>query len=158
MTLAEAILENLAKWRPHTSRETLEVASPETGWNVTVEADTVEGLGASIWELAVRRLMPPDQPEDLAARAHRVADRVTGLLEPLSLVEVDTQQGVAQLRSETPARRGEDRFYYEALLHPDGAAQVRRFRGPNAGDPRRQQVPFTLTHEALAKLADDLIV
>jgi hypothetical protein len=63
---------------------------------------------------------------------------------------------VALLRSEHPGQLGEDRFYYEALLHSDGSSEIRRYRTPQADQPRRQQVAFTLTHEALAKLVRDM--
>ncbi len=36
------------------------------------------------------------------------------------------------------------------------APRVRRYQTPRPGEPRRQQVAFTLTHEALAKLVGDL--
>ena len=77
-------------------------------------------------------------------------------METLRLVEVDAPANAALLRSEQPGQLGEDRFYYEVLVHGDGGSVVRRYRTPQAGQPRRQQVAFTLTHETLAKLVRDL--
>jgi hypothetical protein len=81
---------------------------------------------------------------------------VTGLLEPLRLLEVDAGHGVALLRSGTPSQWGDGLFYYEVLLQNDGTTTVRRYQAPTQDEPRRQQTEFSLTHEALAKLVRDL--
>ena len=65
--------------------------------------------------------------DDLETRAEQVCQRVTGLLEPLRLVEVDAPRQSALLRSEQPGQRGDERFYYEVLLDGDGGATVRRY-------------------------------
>jgi hypothetical protein len=148
------LLEKLANWRPPKGRQTLELA--EDGWTVAVTADCADVVGCQLWELSLRRAAATPTV-DLAARAEQISQRVTGLLEPLRLVEVDAPRNVALLRSEQPGQLGEDRFYYEVLLHGDGGSEVRRYQTPQAGEPRRRQVAFTLTHEALAKLVGDLI-
>lgn len=155
MTLAEALLQKLARWRPEGDRQALEVEHPESGWVVRIEANQVELLGGRFWDVSVRRLTAAPLA-DLRARAEQLASRVTGLLEPLCVVEVDTNAGVAQLRSDVPGHWGEGAFYYEALLHCNGAAAIRRYQAPSLDQPRRCQVAFTLTHEALAKLVTDL--
>jgi hypothetical protein len=154
MTLAETLLQRLAKWRPDSGRANLEVAHPESGWTTGLVADRVEALGCRLWEVTLKPAAPA--PPDLQGRAEQLAARVTGLLEPLSLVEVDAARGVAQLRSDRPGHWGDGQFYYEVLLHTDGGTSVRRYQAPDKDRPRRQQVPFTLTHEALAKLVTDL--
>jgi hypothetical protein len=106
-------------------------------------------------EVSVSRLAPPAEPVPLADRARAVAARVTGLLEPLRLIEVDAQQDVAQLRSGSPAVKGDALAYYEVTLRGDGAAQVSRYESAH-GAGKRQAVPFTLTHEGLGKLVRDL--
>jgi len=155
MTLAETLLQRLAKWRPDGGRHALDVSHPESGWTIHVVADHVEGLGGRLWELALKSSNPSSQ-NDLQARAAQVAGRVTGLLESLHLVEVDIGRGVAQLRSEQPGRWGDGQFYYEVLLQTGGTTEVRRYQAPDKDHPRRRQVAFTLTHEALAKLVTDL--
>jgi len=125
------------------------------GWNAAVTAEHVDVVGCRLWELTLRRNTEAPTVE-LAARARHVCERVTGLLEPLCLVEVDAPRQIALLRSEQPGQRGEERFYYEVLLEGNGGAALRRYQTPHAGKPRRQQVSFTLTHEALAKLVRDL--
>ena len=82
--------------------------------------------------------------------------RVTGLLEPLKLIEVDATRSEAVLRSETPATRGTSVEYYEVLLRGQQAATLKRYKAPQSGGGKRRTVPFALTHEAIAKLAGDL--
>jgi hypothetical protein len=79
---------------------------------------------------------------------------VTGLLEPLRLIESDAESDTALLRSAAPQRRGDDLFYYEVELK-SASAGVRRYQSSATG-AARQQVAFPLTHEALAKLTGDL--
>jgi hypothetical protein len=155
MSLDAVLLEKLAKWRPDSARQTLDVSDTASGWSVAVTAECVDVVGARLWELALRR--SADAPAvDVKARAEQLCQRVTGLLEPLTLVEVDGVRNVAQLRSEQPGQLGDDRFYYEILLEGDGRSTVRRFQAPQADAPRRQQVPFALTHEVLARLVREL--
>jgi hypothetical protein len=153
MSLNAILLEKLANWRPDKDRATLDVAGD--GWNVAVTAECVDVVGSRLWELSLRRTAEAPAVE-LKDRAEQICQRVTGLLEPLRLVEVDAPRNAALLRSEEPGQLGEERFYYEVLLQGDGGSVVRRYQAPQAGQPRRQQVAFTLTHEALAKLVRDL--
>jgi len=155
MTLEKIVLEKLANWRPDGSRASLEVADASSGWTVCLTADCVEQVGSRLQELTLSRNVPLASV-DLADRARGVAEQVTGLLEPLHVVEVDAVRQTALLRSEAPNQRGEDLFYYEILLQSDGAANLRRYQSSHQAGIRRQQVAFSLTHEALAKLLDDL--
>ena len=154
MTLNDLLLQKLASWRPALPRQTLTLDHADSGWKVEVVADVVETVGAKVWEVALRRTRPAETAVSLADQADRIAARVTGLMEPLRLVEVDTARDVAQLRSTAPAARGEALFYYEVLRHADGATTLRRFQAAATG-PKREQVAFTLTHEAVAKLVAD---
>jgi len=158
MTLAELVLANVAEWRPSGGRQTLNIPDQGAGWGVALTADRSDELGCLIWEMTVRRSSPPAERGGVALRtwADRVADRVTGLLEPLKVVEVDVQRDEALLRSEEPATRKEQLFYYEVRLHGGGEAVVQRYRSSHQGGQRREQVAFALTHEAVAKLAADL--
>jgi hypothetical protein len=152
-TVAEALLQKLAKWRPE-GRQSLEVVHPESGWTVTVDAGHVEALGCRVWEVRLQRSSLV-AAADLKGQAETVASRVTGLLEPLRLVEVDAAGGAALLRSAKAAAWGDGLFYYELVLGAD-SAMLRRYQAPGTESPHRQQVPFTLTHEVLAKLVTDL--
>jgi hypothetical protein len=150
-TLAETLLQKLAKWRPHSQREVLEFTHPESGWTLSLSADTVDEIGVRLWELNLLPTSPQAGDKPLSERAGLLAQRATGLLEPLRVIEVDQ---AAQLRSSVPTSRGSDRFYYEVMLQNAGGSSLCRYR-TSTGNPR-EQVTFTLTHEALAKIVQDL--
>ncbi|WP_145239781.1 hypothetical protein [Urbifossiella limnaea] len=118
---------------------------------VHLTADKADSLSCLVWELAVTTT----EPAALRDWAAAVAKRATGLVEPLTLHEVDAGRGEAVLRSTAPSAKGAALAYYEVNLHADGRAVVRRFHGSKA-NPGREQVAFALTHEVLAKLADDI--
>ncbi len=153
MSLDVLLLEKLAKWRPDSGQASLQASGD--GWNVTVAAECVDVVGCRILELSLRRTAEMPAVE-LKTRAEQACQRVTGLMEPLRLVEVDGTRNTALLRSEEPGQLGDERYYYEVLLEGDGSSVMRRYQAPREGQPRRQQVAFTLTHEALAKLVRDL--
>jgi hypothetical protein len=155
MTVDEILLQKLVKWRPESSRPVLEVADPDNGWTVRLTAECVEQVGSRLNELVLLRLTPLTAV-DLSARAQVIANQVTGLLEPLRLIEVDNNSKTALLRSQTPNQRGDNLFYYEVQLQADGGCTLRRFQAARQAGVRRQQVAFTLTHEALAKIVTDL--
>ena len=156
MTLAENLLPRLGDWRPAgDGRHSWSEALPAFGWTVRLTADKADSLSCLVWELALTRTGEPPAGLTLRGWAEAVAARVAGLMEPLTVHEVDETIGEAVLRSTSPARRGEALAYYEVRLSGLGRAAVRRFRATKAA-PGREQVGFALTHEALAKLAGDL--
>jgi hypothetical protein len=69
---------------------------------------------------------------------------------------VDAGRGEALLRSQQPTSRAEQLHYYEVLLQAAGKATVRRYQASHQLGEHRKQTAFALTHEALAKLAEDL--
>jgi hypothetical protein len=158
MTLGETVLEKLTEWRPpSTGRQVLTVAHEASGWVAVFTVDRQDDLGCVLWDATLRRTAEPadDSTKALEAWAGRAASRVTGLLEALTVVEIDRPRGQALLRSNDPSRRKDDVHYYEVLLKGTREAVLRRYHGSHQGT-RREQVPFTLTHEALAKVASDL--
>jgi hypothetical protein len=149
MTPSEMLLQKLANAPGQTGRQTVTVTAAN-GWTVELSAEHVDVVGCKLQELAVKR----NAPVELKPWSESVAKRVTGLLEPLKLLELEASQGTALLRSETPAKRGETRAYYEVTLRQQGEATLRRYQATMTG--KREQIPFTLTHDALGKLVDDL--
>jgi hypothetical protein len=130
------------------------LAVTAAGGTVRLTADRCDVLGCLAWEL---ELQPTKNTSDgLRTWADRIADRVTGLLEPLKVHEVDESLHQAQLRSDNPSLRGEKLSYYEVVLHGTARAVVRRYQVFRQSNGRREQVNFALTHEALAKLVADL--
>lgn len=153
MTLEKTLLQKLAEWRTDKGRGTL-TAETEAGMpTAALTADHNDALACKAWELALDRKAPV---EDVQGWAERACTRVTGLLEPLRLIETDPAHKTAQLRSQAPAQRDGTLSYYEVMLSGTGQASVRRYHSARDGK-RREQVPFVLTHEVLARLASDLL-
>jgi hypothetical protein len=157
MSLADTLLHALESWSPPgEGRQPFAFQDPDTGTAAHFVVERWDALSCQLWEAGVAR--PAAAPLDDAALtgwAKNVADRVTGLLEPLHLLEMDASRGQALLRSDQPTARKEDLFYYEVILHRNGTAAVRRYRGARQPQ-KREQVGFALTREALAKLVADL--
>jgi hypothetical protein len=156
MTLDETVLRKLADWRPEPgSRQILAVPDEGSGWAVSFEIDRHDELSSALWEVSLQRVTPARGGVTLQGWANGIASRVTGLLESLRVLEIDAQRNEALLRSTEPTRRSAELFYYEVLLKGIQAASVRRYQA-SPGRGHREQVPFVLTHEALAKLIGDM--
>jgi hypothetical protein len=132
------------------------LAASNAGWTVSVTADRCDGMGCLVWELAFARKGAPAADARLTSWAEGVAKRVKSLAEPLKVIEVDTVRNEALLRSQEPSQRGEHVLYYEVLLRGTQSATLRRYQAQHTAGSHRQQVGFVLTHEALAKLAEDV--
>jgi hypothetical protein len=154
---AEALLARLSEWRPAGPGPHSLLAPVDAGWELSITADHSELLGCLASEVSVVRSAAPCSAADLTRWAVRSAQRITGLLEPLKVIEVDATRSEAILRSDGPAPRGDRVHYYELLLRGTRAATLRRFQAERAGG-KREPIPFALTHESIAKLAGDLIV
>jgi hypothetical protein len=154
MTLDELLLQKLAEWRPDRNQQTLEVDHPATGWKVALTAEVADTVGCRLREIVLTRLSPLHSDKSLSAQAEEIAHRVRGLLEPLSLIEVDSEQNRAQLRSQPPAHRGDAVQYYEVLRQGDGLTRLNRYE--SQASARRQPILFNLTHEAIALVASAL--
>lgn len=159
MTLAESLLEKLADWRPAgEGRHSVSVALPDQGWTVGLTADRADSVGCRLTQLDANRAEPvADDDAALEAHARKAAGRVTGLLEPLRLVEIDRGRHVALLRSDAPPTKGDSVQYYEVAYTGRNRVSVGRFKASKAGPAGRESIPFALTHEAVAKLVDDLV-
>lgn len=159
MNLAEVLLPKLADWQPAgEGRPSTSIDLPDHGWTVDLRADRADSVGCRLAQIEITRSEP--RSEDavaLEAHARRVAGRVTGLLEPLRLVEVDRDRHVALLRSDAPPAKGDGVQYYEVRFAGRNRVTVERFRANKVGRAGRESVPYALTHEALAKLVDDLV-
>jgi hypothetical protein len=157
--ISELLLPKLSEWQPTgTGRHSWSHYLPDQGWNVFLTADRVDSLGSLVWELSAARLsLLETKPEELKAWADRVAKKATGLMEPLRVIEIDSTRQEALLRSESPASRADRVFYYEVKLFGKNRAELRRFEAKPGVTGRRDQVPFALTNEAIAKLLSDLL-
>jgi len=159
MIIAETLLPKLSEWEPTgPERQFFSQALAESGWSLHLAADRVDTLGCLLWEATFVKAhqSQPVPNAELRESATGIADRVTCLMEPLHFLELDETQCVALLRSESPAKRGATLSYYEVVMKGGREILVRRYQvNPEKGS-RRNQIAFALTHEAIAKLADDL--
>jgi hypothetical protein len=85
----------------------------------------------------------------------RLSSRVTYLMEPLKVLEIDAGGGEVQIRSQSPTPRAEQRGYYEVRLFRQGSLRMERFVLDEATRQRRP-TPCQLTREVLERLADDI--
>jgi hypothetical protein len=157
MKIAEMLLPKLNEWES-TGPDRQHWSSPlaDSGWSLHLAANRVDTLGCLLWEATLTRTnSAADSNTALKQRAERVAERATGLMEPLHFIELDEVRGVALLRSETPSQRGQALSYYEMLM-TSREIVLRRFQ-VNPEKRGRAQTAFALTHEAIAKLVDDLV-
>jgi hypothetical protein len=85
----------------------------------------------------------------------RLSGRITYLMEPLKVLEIDAGGGEVQLRSQSPTARDAERGYYEMRLFRQGMLRMQRFTYDGATRQRRES-PCQLTREVLERLADDI--
>ena len=146
MTLANTLRKKLAD---HTNE------IDHQGWHVTLRPEAQDGLSCSLWDVDLARAGAA-AGGDPRAWAERISRKVTGLLEPLKLVEVDAGKQVALLRSADPTPQDPGLEYHEVELHGTAKATVRRFRGYHEAGRKREQIPFAVTYEALGLLINGI--
>lgn len=157
MTLNETLQQKLSEWKPGgEGRQVLTAAAADAGWTAVVTADRADSVGCLVRELGLSRTGATPPGLTLRSWADQTAKRVTGLLEPLAVHEVDDARGEAILRSQTPAQRGGQLSYYELRLRGTAAATLGRYQASHVPGSHREQVGFGLTHEVLARVAEDI--
>lgn len=155
MTFSEQLGRLVDERAPFSGRIESVVAE---GGGVTIRCDLerAEGVGCSLTQidLVEERRRPLDAGE-LRGWAEQVCGRVTYLLEPFGVVEVDELSGAAVVRSKPPHRRGGRIAYYEWVADRNRHASLRRYQY-DVASKKRSAVPFPLTREQLGYLVDDL--
>lgn len=122
----------------------------------TIEMD-VHRLDSLSIQLTMLRVTPEQAMKvTLKDKAAHLSERITGLMEKLSVIEIDDSRGEALLRSDSPVANEDQRLYYELLAQRQGATTLHRYQGSMLRS-QRKEVPFVLTREALAKLITDLV-
>ncbi len=154
MTLENTILTSLSEWRSLAPGDRT-IADATSGWTVQLNVDKCDDLGCRLWEVAVRRTTAT-AAGTLKDWAAHIAERTQGLTEAVKVIEVDAVRQEAILRSDSPTVRDGHVFYLEILLKGTQEAILRRFRGAAAGEGKREQVHFVLTHESMARLAQSI--
>jgi len=153
MTASDALIPALNTWQPsgpgpHSHSTQL------PGWQATVTAEANDSLATKCQEVILKRTAPAPAGSTLRGWADGLVANPAGLPEPLALHEIDTDGGVAILRSAQPTRRGDTVGYYEATLAGTEEAKLRRYTSNTADRTPREAVPFVLTHESIGKIAE----
>jgi hypothetical protein len=155
MNPTDALAQSLDSWQPagpgphaHTSTK--------PGWQTTVTAESNDSMATRATEVTVTRTGPAPDGTTLRGWAESIAAKPAGLPEKLAIHEIDTDGGVAVLRSAEPTRKGDSVGYYEATLTGTDEAKLRRYTANTAERTPREPAPFVLTHETIAKVAEVL--
>lgn len=152
MTLANILRQKLSEAPAAHERHDFTVADEASGWTLYLTAEHRDAWTTVAWEMSLRRAKSGG---GMATWGERIARRSSGLLEPLTVVEVDAAQSRALVRSGPPTTCGDKVSYYELVLDGTSSALVRRYEGSHVA-AKRTQVPFVLTNEVLVKLVDDV--
>jgi len=155
MIPVDSIFEKLSAWQPYgPGPHSLQIPLPHGTLDLT--AHRADELSCQLNGLRITGgTMEPCTATQLTERAVKTAERVTSLLEPLRVYEVDASKSTALLRSSTPTERAGELFYYELTLTGLHSADLKRFKA-NKSNADRAPVPFVLTHEAVTKVVEDL--
>jgi hypothetical protein len=134
-----------------------EVGVEDVPSRLTLHLSALDSVGMAFSTLEFATTSRPEEwtPEALRGWGERLASRVTYLMEPLKIFEVDAGGGEVQIRSQVPTTRAERRGYYEIHLFKQGSLRMERYAFDETNRQRRT-VPCQLTREVLERLADDL--
>lgn len=123
-----------------------------------IEADllAVDAIGCSFQTLGYSTAKLADATlDDLKNISESLTSRLTYLLEPIGVVEVDRDRAAVQLRS-NPPQKGEDATsYYELMIRRGGDVTLSRYEKKSG--LMRQIVPAHITREVLQRLAEDFV-
>lgn len=157
MTLSNAVIQAVRERAPFHDR-TEQVVAREGGLLLRCDLHGAERLGCALSRLElVEEAAGALENSEVLARAERVCDKVTYLLEPLAPIEVDRIHGKVLVRSRVPKIEGDARAYYELVASADGRMSLCRYHY-RPQERKRSLVDFALTGEQLALLVDDLVL
>lgn len=119
-----------------------------------VEVAGIDRLGCEFVEFvyetpALAQLAMPD----LKKLGQRLAAALKYLTEPIQVIEIDGQAGVAQLRSVVPVMAPTGARYFEVLVKRGGSLSIQRYEA--APGQSRQRIIAVVTREIFHRLADD---
>jgi hypothetical protein len=152
MSFHDQIDQELQRIRAAGSGGSLTATAP----NGRLECDMagVDAIGCSAERFAFRTgRLAGSSLEDLKKIGEDLSRRVTYLLEPIAIIEIDAEGITVQLRSNPPSQDGGVTSYYELNINQDGMTLHRYEARP--GQPR-QATPANFTHETFKRLARDV--
>ena len=173
-------LERLVAKGPENTEAILLDSTQQQGYIVGVTAEA-EGINVSLsladydrYSAALRNLkVSVSQNGDNVSKngdkdylrqcAEQIVRRVTYLEEPLELLELDAEVGLAQLRSRSPHQEGNEKIYWEAMIQIEPrptavsltCVKLTRYRWIPDG-PEREMLVYPATFATLGRIAQDL--
>jgi hypothetical protein len=133
------------------------VTAEDSGYRFTLSITALDSVGLALDSLEFNATDRPEwSSEALNAWGGRLADRVTYLLEPLKVLEIDAGGGEVQLRSQAPTPRDDRRAFYEVRLYKSGLLRMERYAYDET-TRRRERTACHLTREVLERLANDIV-
>jgi hypothetical protein len=123
-----------------------------------LEADIVaaDAIGCAFQTLSIQTdRLAGATIEQLRKVSEALAARLHYLLEPIGLVETDSERCAIQLRSNPPQKADDGTHYYELLVRRGGDISLSRYA--KRPGQIRQIVPANVTREVFERLADDFV-
>ena len=128
----------------------------ESGASLHLSLAAVDSFACLVEGIALRTpKLAGVTTERLKEIGEELSRRLTYLLEPIRLIETDSEAGEAQLRSSPPQKNDGAAAWYEILVRRTGEIEVCRYRR-ETGSPR-QRVAAQLTREVVVRLCEDLV-
>ena len=146
-------VEALAPFRGDNQK--IEVTGPEG--TVRCEISAVDSLGVALRSLHIEpaaKLI--DAKLTLKARTEKLCGKVSYLLEPLALIELDPMRGQAMIRSKKPRTKEDDIVYYELMANANGSTSIQRVVF-NKSAKQRNSIDVVVTPEQFEMLVEDLL-
>ncbi len=158
MELGRAFLKNIQ------TLSTKVTSSPEPLYE-TIKTDTfelnlaitdVDSLSSQIETLNLTKVEKegPDLTR-IKSQATQLEHRITYLLEDLALIELDSYDCKAQVKSKIPRFEGDSITYYEFLLDKGDALSLVRTRFDKE-QGTKTRIPMTFTLEVMERLLNDI--
>jgi hypothetical protein len=153
MSFLDQIDQELKRIRAAGGGGTLTADAPSG--RIECDLSAVDGIGCSLDQFSFHSgRLTGASLEKLKKIGEDLTRRVTYLLEPIAIIEIDAEGITVQLRSAPPSQENGVTSYYELTIN-QGGLNLRRYES-QSGQPR-QAVPAHFTHEALRRLAKDVV-
>lgn len=153
-------LSGLSVSTPQTTRlSTADPRNPSHPMEVEIDFVEVDRLSCALRELRLNiPSMAHATPDELRNWAEALCKRITYLLENMGPMEFEPDAGKVLIRSTLPTQNAAAKVFYEILLHANagGNFSLKRYESVK-GQPGKNAVDMTLTHEVLARLVRDLV-
>jgi hypothetical protein len=151
MSVTQRLTTILNSYTGHTGYDLMLPLSQGTLLAQLTHADAL-AVSFTSYELQSPRLAQASTKQ-LTAIADQLATKLTYLLEPLRVLEIDGAAGVVQMRSAPPYKTPEQVTYYEVVVQRGGSISLLRYE-KLTGSPRSLRSAI-VTKEVFCRIAED---